>query len=224
MHQLAFQLKGAPLPSLGNFVVGQNRELLSTIGDFLHGLETVQFMYLWGLEGSGKTHLLRAVGAAWEESGKHTSYGLALDKSYTFDDQLCVCVDGVDRLDGHEQIEFFNMYNAIRDCGGRMFITGAQPLSGLSLRPDVLTRLGWGLVYQIFPLDDVQKTEAMVEYAKLRGFDISPEVIAFVLARHPRDLTSLVALLDGLDRYSLELKRGITIPLVKSFFASRDLT
>ena len=168
--------------------------------------------------------MLRAVGAAWEESGKHTSYGLALDKSYTFDDQLCVCVDGVDRLDGHEQIEFFNMYNAIRDCGGRMFITGAQPLSGLSLRPDVRTRLGWGLVYQIFPLDDVQKTEAMVEYAKLRGFDISPEVIAFVLARHPRDLTSLVALLDGLDRYSLELKRGITIPLVKSFFESRDLT
>jgi len=223
MHQLAFQLKTAPPPSLDNFVVGQNRELLSTIGKFLLGREEVRFMYLWGLEGSGKTHLLRAVGAAWQDSGKQTSYGLSLDHSDPLDDQLCVCVDGVDRLDGDEQIEFFNVYNEIRDCGGRMFVNGRQPLSGLSLRPDVLTRLGWGLVYQIFPLDDIQKKEAMVEYAKLRGFDISPEVIAFVLARHPRDLTSLVALLDGLDRYSMELKRGITIPLVKSFFALGDL-
>jgi DnaA-homolog protein len=222
MHQLAFQLKASPPPSLDNFVVGQNRELLSTIGRFLLGREEVRFLYLWGLEGSGKTHLLQAVGAAWQDSGRRTSHSLSLDEADPLDDQLCVCVDGVDRLDDNEQIEFFNMYNEIRDCGGRMFVTGRQPLSGLSLRPDVLTRLGWGLVYQVFPLDDIHRAEAMVEYAKLRGFNISPEVIAFVLARHPRDLTSLVALLDGLDRYSMELKRSITIPLVKSFFESGD--
>jgi DnaA family protein len=102
-----------------------------------------------------------------------------------------------------------------------MIITGRQPLSALDLRSDVLTRLGWGLVYQVFGLDDIQKKEALVEYAKLRGFDMSKEVIAFILSRYPRDLRSLVALLDGLDRYSMELKRGITVPLVKSFF---DLT
>ena len=222
MHQLAFQLKTAPPPSLDNFVAGQNRELLSTIGKFLLGREEVRFLYLWGLEGSGKTHLLQAAGTAWQESGRRTSHSLSLDETYPFDDQLCVCVDGVDRLGDNEQIDFFNMYNEIRDCGGRLVVTGRQPLSGLSLRPDVLTRLSWGLVYQVFPLDDSHKTEAMVEYAKLRGFDISPDVIAFVLARHPRDLTSLVALLDGLDRYSMELKRSITIPLVKSFFESGD--
>ena len=76
-------------------------------------------------------------------------------------------------------------------------------------------------MYQVFGLDDIQKKEALVEYAKLRGFDMSMEVIAFILSRYPRDLRSLVALLDGLDRYSMELKRGITVPLVKSFF---DLT
>jgi DnaA family protein len=77
-------------------------------------------------------------------------------------------------------------------------------------------------VYQVFPLDDVQKKEALVEYAKLRGFDMSKEVIAFILARYPRDLRSLNALLDGLDRYSMELKRVITVPLVKSFFELTD--
>ena len=103
-----------------------------------------------------------------------------------------------------------------------MVVTGSQPLSALDLRADVLTRLGWGLVYQVLPLDDAQKTEALVEYAKLRGFDMSTEVIAFVLARYPRDLRSLIALLDGLDRYSMELKRSVTIPLVKSFFDVND--
>jgi DnaA family protein len=51
---------------------------------------------------------------------------------------------------------------------------------------------------------------------------VPKEVIDFILARYPRDLSSLLALLGGLDRYSLELKRGITIPLIKSFLDLKD--
>mgnify|MGYP005666949087 CR=1 FL=1 len=222
MHQLAFQLKTAPSPSIDNFVVGQNRELVATIGRFLKRSSDVRFLYLWGLADSGKTHLLRAAGVAWESLGHGVCYDMRLVEAHTLNDELCLCIDDIDQLNADEQIDFFNIYNEIRNCGGRMVMAGRQPLSALDLRADVLTRLGWGLIYQVFPLDDTQKTEALVEYAKLRGFSISKEVIAFVLARYPRDLRSLVALLDGLDRYSMELKRGITIPLVKSFFNFKD--
>ncbi|MDC1311953.1 DnaA regulatory inactivator Hda [Burkholderiales bacterium] len=222
MHQLAFQLKKAPSPSIDNFVVGQNCELVATIDQFLKRDNDVRFLYLWGLADSGKTHLLRAAGAAWESLGRMVCYDMRLTESHTLNDELCICVDDIDQLNADEQIDFFNVYNEIRTCGGKMLVTGRQPLSALNLRADVLTRLGWGLVYQVFPLDDVQKTEALVEYAKLRGFRISKDVIAYVLARYPRDLRSLIALLDGLDRYSMELKRGITIPLVKSFCDVKD--
>ena len=221
MHQLAFELKTAPSPSIDNFVVGQNRELLATMEQFIKSGSDVRFIYLWGLADVGKTHLLRAAGSAWEAAGRRVCYDMRCVDAHILNNELCLCVDDIDRLTADEQIVFFNAYNEVRNCGGRMIITGRQPLSALDLRSDVLTRLGWGLVYQVFGLDDIQKKEALVEYAKLRGFDMSKEVIAFILSRHPRDLRSLVSLLDGLDRYSMELKRGITVPLVKSFF---DLT
>ena len=41
------------------------------------------------------------------------------------------------------------------------------------------------------------------------------EVIAWLLTRMRRDLRSLTAVLDRLDRYSLETKRPITLPLVR---------
>ena len=222
MHQLAFELNKPPSPSIDNFVVGDNRELLATLEQFLRGGSNVRFLYLWGLADVGKTHLLRATGAAWEASGRKSCYDMRLIDAHTFNDELCICVDDIDSLNVEEQTVFFNVYNEVRACGGRMIITGNQPLSALGLRMDVRTRIGRGLVYQVFPLDDVQKKEALVEYAKLRGFDMSKEVIAFILARYPRDLRSLNALLDGLDRYSMELKRVITVPLVKSFFELTD--
>ena len=38
----------------------------------------------------------------------------------------------------------------------------------------------------------------------------------FMLNRFSRDLSSLIQLLDQLDRYALQTQRAITIPLVKS--------
>jgi DnaA-homolog protein len=40
-------------------------------------------------------------------------------------------------------------------------------------------------------------------------------VVDYLLSRQSRDLTHLVSLLDGLDRYSLETKRPVTVPLAR---------
>jgi DnaA family protein len=76
MHQLAFELKTAPSPSIDNFVVGQNRELLATMEQFIKSGSDVRFIYLWGLADVGKTHLLRAAGAAWEAAGRRVCYDM----------------------------------------------------------------------------------------------------------------------------------------------------
>jgi DnaA family protein len=41
------------------------------------------------------------------------------------------------------------------------------------------------------------------------------EVIAYLLTRMRRDMRSLNAILDRIDQVSLELKRPITLPLVR---------
>jgi DnaA family protein len=85
----------------------------------------------------------------------------------------------------------------------------------LGLRPDLVTRLGWGLVYQVHALTDADKSEALEHYAAARGFSLQPEVRQYLLARVRRDLPTLLAMLDALDRYSLEAKRPITVPLLR---------
>jgi DnaA family protein len=90
------------------------------------------------------------------------------------------------------------------------------------LRADVVTRLGWGLVYQVKPLEEVDKIQAMQDFAHDKGFLLAREVISYVLSHYRRDLFSLLSLLEGLDRYSLEVKRKVTVPLVREFLDLLD--
>ena len=86
---------------------------------------------------------------------------------------------------------------------------------GLQL-PDLVTRLGSGLVYQLQRLDDAGKQEAIKQRAANRGLEIADDVIRYVLSRYPRDMHGLFDLLDRLDKASLAEQRRLTIPFIQS--------
>jgi len=98
---------------------------------------------------------------------------------------------------------------------------GAAPPTRLDLREDLMTRLSWGLVYQVHALTDENKMRALGDHAATRGFRLPPEVCEFLLTRVRRDMPSLLGMLDALDRYSLEARRPITVPLVRELLAQR---
>jgi DnaA family protein len=85
----------------------------------------------------------------------------------------------------------------------------------------LLTRLGWGLVVQVHALSDDEKAQALARHAQERGFTLSQEVIHYVLTHAPRDMGALFATLDALDRYSLETKRAVTVPLVRTLLQEK---
>ena len=85
-----------------------------------------------------------------------------------------------------------------------------------------MTRLGWGLAYEVHGLSDDEKMAAMTEHARARGFNLGREVIEYLFRRQARDLPALLGLLEALDRYSLENKRAITIPLVRELLSDAD--
>ena len=76
--------------------------------------------------------------------------------------------------------------------------------------------------YSEFALSDEEKARALADYAAGRGFPLMPEVCDYLLTRVSRDLSSLLAMLDALDRYSLETKRPVTVPLARELLAERD--
>ena len=130
------------------------------------------------------------------------------------DDALCA-VDDVHLLDPTAQIALFNLHNRIQAGPGTLIASGNAAPAQLALRVDLMTRLGAGLVYQVHGLDEDEKVAALRRHAEARGFQLSPELVAYLLRHVQRDLPSLLALLDALDRYSLASRRAITLPLLR---------
>lgn len=204
MKQLVLDLIPAPLPTFDNFVRGANGEALevlkqigsnpSTGGPF--GANAAKVLYFWGVSGSGKTHLVHAL--------KNV-------------EPAQVIVDGVERLNDAEQIQLFNQINHVNqpDSSGFVIATGNVAPRDLPLRPELTSRLGSGLVFQLHPLTDAEKAEALGAHAKARGFALRDDVTQYLLRHARRDMASLISFLDALDRYSLETGREITLPLLR---------
>jgi len=225
MKQLALDFAGPPRPTLDNFIAGRNGELLQNLRRLASRDAHERYLYLWGGPGSGRSHLLRGTVAELRRARASAVY-VACTAGIRLADGLermdCVALDDVDRLDDEGQVAVFDLYNALRESGGALLASAAAPPVQLKLREDLVTRLAWGLVYQVHALTDESKAQALADHAAIRGFRLAPDVCDFLLTRARRDLPSLLATLDALDRYSLETKRPVTVPLARELLHTSE--
>ena len=201
MQQLLLELAPPPLPTLENFSPGRNSAALKALEEALAGGE--RFVFLWGPGGSGKSHLLRAFARAAEAAGIEAA-----------------AIDDVERLSEAEQVALFDLCNRLRASRGALAASGAAPPAQLPLRPDLRSRLASGIVLQLHPLSDADKGDALAAHAAGRGMALDRELIAYLLSHFDRDMGTQIALLDALDRYSLQRKRPVTLPLLKEALRS----
>jgi DnaA family protein len=87
----------------------------------------------------------------------------------------------------------------------------------LKLREDLRTRIGSALVFKVQPPADADKLAALQAASWHRGFKLHDEIAQKLLDLLPRDLGSLGAAIAALDRFSLERKRAITLPLLREW-------
>ena len=174
--------------------------------------------YLWGADGSGKTHLLKAVQASLREFGYRTGW---LDADTTNppdydEDWTAVLFDDVHLYSATLQQIAFNWFVNAQTHQCAVLAAGAVPPVELKLRDDLRTRLGWGHVHHLQLLGEFERRAVLRQSADARGVFLSDEVMDFMLTRFSRDLGSLMELLGLIDAYALQTKRAITIPLIKS--------
>lgn len=214
MRQLVLELAPPAAPSLKNFYAGPNRAAVAALGDALAGGERV--VYLIGEPGSGKTHLLRAAVSEAEALGHTAMYVGAPHAGLRM---LLPCevlaVDDLEQLDSDAQLALFDAFNVLRASGGRLFGASTHAAVELPLRDDLRTRLGSGLSMRLAPLNDDEKAAALFWHASQRGLRLEPEIIGYVLTHCGRDMGTQIAVLDALDRHSLEHKRPVTLPLLR---------
>jgi DnaA-homolog protein len=201
MQQLLLELAPPPPPTLESFFPGKNGAALKALREAL--AEGERFVFLWGPGGSGKTHLLRAFSEAAAAASREA-----------------VAVDDVARLGEAEQVALFDLCNRLRASKGALAASAEAPPAQLALRPDLRSRLASGIVLQLHPLSDADKAAALSAHAAGRGMSLDRELIAYLLSHFDRDMGTQIALLDALDRHSLQRKRPITLPLLKEALSS----
>jgi len=220
MRQLALALGERPAPTLGNFVPGRNQAALAAVRTLVDGLDGQ--VYLWGAAGSGRTHVLRAALDAARERGARCAWLAAPAPDWgAAHAARFVAADDIDRLGAQDQIRLFDLVNELR-AAGALIAAGASSPAGLALREDLRTRLGAGLVFQLHALSDDEKTAALAARAAALGLRLGEGVLPYLLTHLRRDMATQIAVLDALDRYSLEQKRAVTLPLVREALADLD--
>lgn len=227
MKQLALDIGLAPEPTLARFFVGANAALLQHLRLALESghsgaLRAPVPVYLWGEPGCGKTHLLRAVHEALREQGLSVGWmdaSTAAQRS-SKSHRWAVLLDEVHLFDLEQQALAFNWFiNALNPAHGMprwVLAAGDVPPADLPLREDLRSRLGWGHVFQVRPLDEDARRAVLRQEAAARGLHLGDDVMDYMLRHFSRDLGSLMQLLDHLDSFALRAQRALTIPLLKT--------
>ena len=223
MKQIALDIGVSVGPSLGNFHPGHNAAALAHLELWMAGRTRSPVpTFLWGDNGSGKTHLLRAVADHIRNQGARVGW---IDKTTVQPPEFnpeweVLLLDDVQFFSAVQQHMAFNWFvNAATPGAARqpwVLAAGSLPPQDLPLREDLRTRLGWGHVFHLQLLDDDQRREVLLKHAQALGMHLGKDLLDYLLSRFSRDLGHLIHLLEQLDNYALQTQRPLTIPLLRA--------
>lgn len=224
IQQFVLDLTRPDSPSFDNFVAGDNREPIAALRAVAAGSSRENGILLWGAPGAGKSHLLRAASSFARPVRPVVLCATPRDVPSIAEvpPSALVIVDALDSADAVDQARLFTLLNQLPTSGGQWLAAAAAPPAALALRDDLRTRVALGLVFEVVPLADIDKSVALAAYARERGFRLSDDVIGYLLIHGRRDMPTLVATLAALDRHSLATQRAITVPMLRDWL-QRDV-
>lgn len=226
MQQLPLNLRLNPSVSFENYIPGPNQAVLTILQQFIQHTQDTTSVYLWGAAGTGKTHLLQATLHYTNQHGIASAYVPLRQLFQTRVEMLdgieemdLVCIDDIDAIAGNAEWEraLFRLFNQLRDTGKIQILSGHAAPQQLGLHiPDLVSRLSWGGVFALQPLDEPTTIQVLQKHAEDRGLNLPHKVASHLIKRAHRDMTTLIDWLQQLDYASLSAKRRLTVPFVNT--------
>jgi len=221
--QLPLPVRLADDATFANYLPAANAAALAHTRQLAGG--TLDLLYLWGSSGSGRSHLLQAACLHAQQVGQQALY-LPLAELLNHGVQV---LDGLEQCDllalddlqaistrADWQEALFHLFNRLRDSGKRLLLAADSAPRELALTlADLRSRLSLALVYQLKPLTDEEKLNALQQRATQRGLVLTDDALRFILNRGERSMSALFDLLETLDHASLQAQRKLTIPFIK---------
>ena len=217
--------------SVDNFFPAGNEEVFAAFNGWLNGNIDKSVLFLHGVIGSGRSHLLQAACRYISEKERPSIYvpagepGISGEFISQLDPESTVCIDDLDQVVGDEHWEeaVLEVHERLLSSNGRLLLAALQPPRVLDLMlPDLATRLAAGAVYRIQPLTERELPRAMQLRARRRGLELPDEVVEYLLRRVPRNSEAIFDLLDRVDEAAFAKKRRLTVPFIREFEKEQD--
>ena len=212
---MLFELDELGAPTLDNFVVEGNEEIIDTMRRLAGGAQGRSAVVVWGPEGSGKSHLLAATAQAARTSGQVVDDSGRLERPEDCD--LAVA-DDADKFGEDILMQLFRTLDLNRRSGRPAVLAACETAPAtLVMREDVRTRLAQCLTIGVHRLSDDAKRRALASYSKRLGRNLPDDIAEYLILREPRDLGLLLAALRSLDRYALLHRKALSLRTVREW-------
>jgi chromosomal replication initiation ATPase DnaA len=195
-NQIPLSFPVTPAMAREDFLVSDsNREALAWIDRWPHW--NAPLLYIYGPEGSGKTHLA-SIWKAGAASG--------------------TVIEDLDSMAGSRTQEetLFHLYNRVRQNPGSVLLTGSKPLPLVHFAiPDLASRLRACPQVAIGLPDEHLLRALLVKLFSDRQMRIDVGVIEYCVARMERSFSAARDLVSRLDQISMTEKKPVTPAMVR---------
>lgn len=180
-------------------------------------------LYIYGGVGLGKTHLMHAIGHFIH--GEHPDYKILYISSENFTNDVVqsiarkertslrekyryldvLLIDDIQFIAGKDatEMEFFNVFNDLRDADKQIIITSDKPPKDIPILEERLrTRFGWGLITDIQPPDFETRLAILRRKVTQENLDVSDEVLGLVAERVYSNIRDLEGSLNRVLAYA----------------------
>ena len=219
MNQLGLPISLNTSMLLESFVA--NKELLRLINQLFVD-ENSSEVFIYGVSGQGKTHILQGAVLKALELDKNAIYIDCIEPFpehiLDFLDQVhFISFDNVHLISSKNQEIFFDLYNQARQNQILILVSADSLPSDLEVMKDIKTRLSLAAVYKLEELNDELIMRVIDSQMGQRNLSINSGVYEYLFKNYSRDLKLLLATLNDLDKASLQAKKAISVPFVRKF-------
>ena len=187
--------------------------------------DSENLLYIYGPSGSGKSHLLKAIGLATAViTGLPFPY-LSCRERFTADtlysrfaSERTLIVDDLHLMpdDAGLRSAVWQIFNDFHSSGRKVVMAGLTAPRELPFLDDhLISRLLWGLVARVDVSDDHSRQMIVRKIAADRQVRVPDDVVDYILMTTSREAGDLIAAFESLYRLSMATKRKISLPLAR---------